>query len=338
MRNNFYIKPNLLNTSLKENVFDRQKEFYKEIDNKTIRAQVIWLICSILIMFLSPVLGLIGIGILVVLGGSYYSTVSKKVTEKQNKIAQDKRAKEYDLEKENVSRTQQAIEMANKLNEILDKSEYLRTTGIYTQLNSIKSVLNKIKFEFEENALIPFWDEIENFVKEMNSYEESLRILELNKKTYYQIIHSTENNFPKTFPTTIDNNLPEKLINDFKAIQREAFKKFEYANLWEQRKTQKILAFGFSNLQDAINNMSDSIVSAIYVLNDSVIDLNNTVSKGFSRLSEDIQSIKLNNLQDMTATNNILESNLKNIDNKLYYIQYNRKPIEPFGDIFAPNR
>jgi hypothetical protein len=335
MKNNYTIKPNLLRTSFKRIYFDRKKEHLKEMNGLTIRAQIIFLVGSIFAFFGSETLGSLGIIIFIMMVLHNNLVIFNKVTEKKKSIEQQEKAKENDIKTENIQRIDYAKEMSLKLNEILDKSEELRLKGIPFQLDCAHKVLDKIKFEFQENALIPFWDEIENFVIEMNSYQNSLQIMETNKKIYYQIVHSTENNFPKTFPSYVDEKKTENLISEFKTIQREAFKKFEFANLWEQRKTQKILAFGFSNLQDAINNMSYNIVSSINILNDNISTLDKTISNGYENLSK---VIRLNNLQDLSNTNRILEDNLKSIDEKLYYIQYNRKPFGPFGDIFASER
>ena len=91
--------------------------------------------------------------------------------------------------------------------------------------------------------------------------------------------------------------------------------------------------------------MSDSIVSALNDLNISVDNLNNSVINlrhnvvsGIDVISTNFKSLELSNLNDLTTINRVLESNLRSIDNKLYYIQYNRKPIEPFGDIFSTER
>ncbi|MDG5493249.1 hypothetical protein [Psychroserpens sp. SPM9] len=338
--NTYSIKPNLVTTKVKADYFDRQKEHFKTMDSHEITKQVLGLVAAIIASYFSTTFGIV-IFVFVLLIVIYYNaTIWAKVENKRKESERQRRSKESDLKKENTHRTKLAEEMSIKLNGVLDKSTFLVTKGLAIQLDSISSTLERIKFEFNENALIPFWDEIEIFVKRMNSYKETLNSLEKNRKLYYQIIHSTENNFPKEFPSKLNKERPEKLINDFKFIQREAFKKFEFANLWEQRKTQKVLAFGFSNLQSAINNMSHSIESAIYNLNNNVIslnknvvNLNNNVVSGQEHLSEKIKSLKLSNVNNVEKVNKTLEKNLSDIDSKLYFIQYNKVPFEPFkGD------
>jgi len=332
-KTNYSIRPNLDFKKSAEVEFDKINEHFNAMDKRTIRGQIILLLISIVLYYYSLILlAKIFFFIFVIAVIEYNYTISKKISQNRKKREENKIANERKIAVENKERTNLANQMSFKLNEILNKSEDLRVNGIPYQLNTAKNALEKIKFEFKENALIPFWDEIENFVEVMNSYQDSLQIIETNQKTYYSIINSTENDFPKEFPTKIDQTIPLQLINDFKSIQREAFKKFEFANLWEQRKTQKILAFGFSNLQDAIYNMSDSITS-------SIEGLNNSITEGFKTLSGDINAININNnIVDMSTTNKILENNLSRIDEKLYYIQYNRKPFKPFNDFLAPER
>lgn len=335
MKNYYYtIKPNLLDNIESKN---KSNESLEALDMKVFFIRL--LLFGICFYYYHTILGKIGFFIFLVSLIVLIYEANKKTLQNRKNEENEFEKKNWKIKNENKERINLTNQMSFKLNETLSKSEDLLQNGIPLQLDNAKNVLEKIKFEFKENALIPFWDEVENFVEVMNSYQDSLQIIETNQKTYYSIINSTENDFPKEFSTKIDQTIPLKLINDFKTIQREAFKKFEFANLWEQRKTQKILAFGFSNLQDAIYNMSDSITFSINGLNDSIISLNNNIVEGFKTLSNDINSIYIDNRKvDMSTTNKILEDNLTRIDKKLYYIQYNRKPFKPFNDYLAPER
>lgn len=303
-----YIKPRLL----KYTYFERFRLHFDQMRFRTAFGQIVLLIISLLILEFFPTIGKIVLIYMIFAIVYYHSVIYIKI--------------ERTRRKHNSSLSDEADKLCLKMIDIIDKSTTLAVEGLPKQVNQIQNTLVQIKFEFNDNALVPFWDEVENFVLQMNSFEESLKMLKKNKYIFYKVIQSTENNFPNSFPVSTDINFPEQIFSDFKFIQRQAYKRFEFANLWEQRKSQKIMAFGFSNLKGAIDNMSQSVVSALN-------ELNLTTQQGFETLSSNIRSMEFNNSQDLSETNKILTSNLKSIDDKLYFIQYNRKPNEPFRDI-----
>jgi Ca2+/Na+ antiporter len=235
---------------------------------------------------------------------------------------------------QNLKLKKDAEELSQKLKDLIIKSQELATIGLSAQTKILEEKLAKIKFEFSDNALIPFWDEVENFMKELDQYQNTLSLLENNSKTYYRFLRATNNNFPTKFPIQTSIQVPTYLLTEFERIKREAFKKFEYANLWEQRKTQKILILGFTTLAEAIENMNRSITN-------SVNNLTNVVQNGFENMTHELRELRELTIQqhsDFVSANEELENTLDSIDKKLYYIQYNRKPIEPFRDIYAPKR
>ena len=246
-------------------------------------------------------------------------------------IEKNEKYKEKAKKDTNQRMINEASDLSQKLRDLIIKSDELATKGLSDQIKIIENKLRKVEYEFSDNALIPFWDEVENFVKELDQYENSLNLLKENSKLYYKYIHTTKNNFPQKFPISTNHRFPNHIISNFEQIKRQAFKKFEFANLWEQRKTQKILVLGFSTLGEAINNMNYSITNAVNELTD-------VVQTGFESLASEIQESRQREYNNHMVSNAQLESSLSKIDEKLYYIQYNRKPIEPFGDIFAERR
>ena len=95
--------------------------------------------------------------------------------------------------------------------------------------------------------------------------------------------------------------------------------KFEFANIWEHRKTQKILIAGFQTLEQAINNMKYEILSAIN-------NLNHSIKSEFREL----RNIQIEQIRSIEAGNAALNRTLTSMDTKLYYLEYNKKPTTPF--------
>ncbi len=315
-KNNYYIEPELLkwrNKPVKE-------QFLKSIKSGPIAFYIIFFIISFLITSFAPTVGWSSFAFFLTIAVLGYMRLWRKTKKKLEHDEQTVTSRNQELKKK-------AGKVCANLLSTRKKSLELSNKGVPAQIKKANNTLEKIKLDFSENALIPFWDEVEKFVVEMDSLDESIRILSNNRNNYYEILHDTVNNLPTDYPVSSHKEEIELMITEFKAIQREAFKKFEFANLWEQRKTQKILAFGFSNLQMAIDNMSNNIVSSINTLNNSINNMNDNMVRGLSDISNDIQSIKMNNVHSISQTNRILKDNLKSIDQKLYNIQHDIEPL-----------
>lgn len=61
-------------------------------------------------------------------------------------------------------------------------------------------------------------------------------------------------------------------------IVRAALKKFEFANIYEQRRTAHILVAGFTNLGQAINQMGAHISSAVSSLSSSISHMEDSIT------------------------------------------------------------
>jgi len=109
------------------------------------------------------------------------------------------------------------------------------------------------------------------------------------------------------------------VLDELNATIRKAQTKFEFANIWEHRKIQKILIAGFKNLGEAINNMKNEVVS-------SIENLENSIKSDFRHLKNDLNK----GIENFEASQATLNSTLSSMDNKLYFIQYKKKPFKPF--------
>lgn len=330
-KSNYYINYKPLSNQIDHIEINKKNEFWNQYgDSSSVIKRVLLLVICFTLTIIWPQFSLLLLLALILIIYEVFETLRQvKKDIKNAKFKLDKKKLEFIAK--NKDRKKQTDLLTIKLNSILKKSIDFVEIVIPKEIEHLEKSLSKIKFEYEENALIPFWDEIEKFISEMDSFNKSISLLNTNRELYHRIIKNTENNFPENFPSIVNETKINRLIENFEHIKREAFKNFEFANLWEQRKTQKVLAFGFSTLKDAIDNMSISISSAIDKLNHSVVN-------GFGKMSYYIEKIDFNTNEGLNQTNSLLEKNLSNIDQKLYYIQYNRKPIEPFNDIIAPER
>jgi len=209
--------------------------------------------------------------------------------------------------------------LTQKLNDILTKScEIVEIILPHFEQTSKKNI-EIAKIDFAENAIAPFWDRIEDTSKSLAAFAEAVEQLNINGEIYTKILKTKKHNFPIPFPYGLKIPFPENIINELNTIVRKGQSKFEFANIWEHRKTQKILIAGFSTLEQAINNMRDTIVSAINNLNSSM--------KSEFRESRKIQLEMINSFESSQQT---ISNTLNSMDKKLYYMEYNKKPYTPF--------
>jgi hypothetical protein len=220
----------------------------------------------------------------------------------------------------------QAEEYSSKLNMILSKSEEIPSIILPYLEATAKKHIDFAKTDFSDNAISPFWDNIEEASKFLALYKEAIDQLQLNGELYSKILDGKSHNFPDLFPIGTNISISNELLDEYNAIIRKAHTRPEFGNIWEQRKTQKILIAGFQNLGQAINNMKDEIIS-------SIGSLEYSIQSGF----RDLKNIQLEQLRTFETSQAVLNNTLTSMDKKLYYIQYKEKPIRPFirplGDI-----
>ncbi|MCX6230858.1 MAG: hypothetical protein NTZ33_04885 [Bacteroidetes bacterium] len=223
--------------------------------------------------------------------------------------------KEFKLNKE----TQQSEYYSTQLNNLLSKSnEIVNNILPYLEISAKKS-LDIARNDFDENAISPFWDKIEEVSKYLALYKEAIDQLHFNGEVYSRILYEKKHNFPLLFPIRTNISISDSVLDEFNQTIRKALSNFEFANIWEHRKTQKIIIAGFQTLGQAIDNMKEEIIC-------SISSLEYSIQSGF----REIKNIQLEQTKSFESSQNLINNTLMSMDKKLYYIQYNKKPTTPF--------
>ena len=102
-----------------------------------------------------------------------------------------------------------------------------------------------------EFSFAPFWNEIEDSAKYLSQFYTQINELEENNNIYYNTLKDREHNFPSEIINFEMIPNPEKVLSKFKEVVRMGQKDFEFATIWEQRKTVNVLMAGFQNLGEA---------------------------------------------------------------------------------------
>jgi len=123
--------------------------------------------------------------------------------------------------------------------------------------------IKKTETEFNDNAFSSYWDNIEILISYFLEYNSNLRDFPYSRERYYDLLKGRKHNFPE-FPI-IKTMLPniESQLKEFKRVVRFGITNYEFASIYEHRKTRKVLIDSFNNLAEALNNIENKVDQAL---------------------------------------------------------------------------
>lgn len=134
------------------------------------------------------------------------------------------------------------------------------------KMSNAESNLDRALTDYEEGAFAPFWDSIERATMLLGQIDDDINKITDNSKLH---IHysSMYDGAPPPFPISgksakalMAANITGDRLN---AIVRRAHRNFQFATIYEQRKTNQILVAGFTSLGQALEGMTRRITSSI---------------------------------------------------------------------------
>jgi hypothetical protein len=228
-----------------------------------------------------------------------------------------------DLERKKAEQAKRRVESANQSEKSRTESEaksltysltrtYESSTNLATELpphlTEASRWLRKAEVEYKDNAFSPFWDAVENAAKQLAAFNDKANQLSRNAKEYYQMLNGRKHTFP-AFPINVRSIPdPSSVVNELRRVVRMGQTNFQFANIWEHRRTREVLIAGFRTLGEAVNNLGATIEY-------SVSNLEQSISSDMAKLVE--EEIKTRG----TLGKRMLEQN-RMLDN----IQHGRKP------------
>ena len=211
-------------------------------------------------------------------------------------------------------------------NESEAKEATARVTAILKSASDLSAMLpvklrNSVRLiqqadeDFSENAYGPFWDGIEAVATDLSSFSRNTNELSKLAADYYSSLKGREHNFP-VFPCRAENlGDPRPIAQEFRRIVRKGQTNFEFANIWEHRRTRDVLISGFKTLGDAVNNLGD-------VVEQSLLSLQRATSSDIARLADEQIYSRSLLTQEMRQQTQIASEQSRMLDN----IQRHRKP------------
>jgi len=126
-------------------------------------------------------------------------------------------------------------------------------------LGNASGWLQTARREYAENAYDPFWTAIENAAVNIDAFNRTVNTLSSNIRKYYAQLEGRNHTFP-AFPVRLESLPdPKPIIEEFRHVVRKGQTNFQFANIWEHRKTREVLIAGFRTLGEAIDNLSSVV-------------------------------------------------------------------------------
>jgi hypothetical protein len=233
---------------------------------------------------------------------------SSSVSElEQKKAEQAKRSAESANQSEKSRVESEAKSFTYSLTRTYESSTNL-ATELTKHLNEASGWLKRALNEYNDNAFSPFWDSVENAANHLAAFNDKSNQLSRNAKEYYQMLSGRKHTFP-VFPVNVRSIPdPSSVVSELRRVVRMGQTNFQFANIWEHRRTREVLIAGFRTLGEAINNLGATIEY-------SVSNLQQSISSDMAKVvAEEIKTRE-------TLDKRMLEQN-RMLDN----IQHRRKP------------
>lgn len=194
---------------------------------------------------------------------SYYAAKQFYVEPKVQKLKEQRRIHQTQYKRD------EAASLSTQLNELfvscrehpMKASEYLKNASGWLQIAGD---------EYAENAFDPFWTAIENAAVNIDAFNQTVNTLSSNTRNYYAHLEGRNHTFP-VFPVRPESLPdPRPVVKEFRRVVRMGQTNFQFANIWEHRKTREVLIAGFRTLGDAVNNLASVVEGEISSLRDTL--------------------------------------------------------------------
>ena len=161
-------------------------------------------------------------------------------------------------------------------------------------LESAEKYLDQAKANFSYGAFAPFWDSIEEATKMLGHFDENIQRIKSNSSIYTTLIGKYEDTppqFPLTRQSVTKLDVGAETAKRMSVIVWTAQRNFQFATIYEQRKTNQILVAGFANLAVALDQMTWKITRSIDDLAGSVDVMTSTLDESLSAIHSRVGNV-----------------------------------------------
>lgn len=158
----------------------------------------------------------------------------------------------------------------DRLRLILQNSPRL-ANDVNVNLENASAWLVRAESEYHQNAFAPFWDAVENAAGALDVVQKDIRALAKNGKWYNRrLLQCRRHTFP-AFNVRLES-LPDPtpVADELRRIVRMGQTNFQFATIWEHRRTREVLIGGFRTLGEGIENLGRLIQASVADLRESI--------------------------------------------------------------------
>ena len=149
----------------------------------------------------------------------------------------------------------EAESLTLEMTHLFQKSESV-VSSMPGLLANARGWLRQAEQEYNDRAFGPFWDAVENATQNLAAYSNGARQLADDARVYYRWLRGRKHNFP-LFPASPDSIPdPGPVMAEFQRVVRMGQRDFQFANIYEHRRTREVLIEGFATLTEALDNLA----------------------------------------------------------------------------------
>lgn len=240
-----------------------------------------WVLGIIAIITFSILLGALGLA-LGLIGLVIYVIYLRVKANKRRQAAEAARKAEEVARLQRHREEQQEQQGYRKQMIVLGEQSISLFESMPKHLSSAEKYLDQADVDFVDGAFAPFWDSIENAAKTLGRFDEGVHHIKDNSSRYAELIRKYEDTppqFPLARQSVAKLGVGTATAERMKAIVRTAQRNFQFAAIYEQRKTNQILVAGFTNLAQALDRMTWQITASIDDLAGSVDVMTSTLNQ-----------------------------------------------------------
>ncbi|MBI2052541.1 MAG: hypothetical protein HYT38_02605 [Candidatus Sungbacteria bacterium] len=216
----------------------------------------------------------------------FFLTIKQKKAFENEREEKKKKQEEILLEEKNAQeRVRQEIatrelhkkEREQRIGKLITNSQLL-SQNLSERIVSARKAMDTAEREYQDGAFAPFWDAVELAVTSLAHFDTGVRQIGKNYSEYQTEIKQLES--PPVFDWKKAADVPDAITtaNRLQKIVRAGQRNFQFAVIYEQRKTNQILVAGFAGLGQALSQIAYRISESTGLLSAAVADLSFTVS------------------------------------------------------------
>lgn len=237
-----------------------------------------------LLNFLQYIAGLAGIWFVLTL-------VKKAQVAAENREEERERARQADLARAKAHEAEQQAIGKELVKLSSDSLQWFESMP--KQLLNAEQFLDQAECDFKENAFAPFWTSIEKATSWLGTFDNTVLALSHSSERHGALATSFEGK-PPSFPITMKSvqgmAAASTTADRLKDIVRKAQTNFQFAMIYEQRKTNQLLVAGFTNLAQALDGMGHRIATSITELSGEISAMSSAMQESFETLGDQIQT------------------------------------------------